>query len=248
MAIKAERKGDSADIEMFGVVGDGWADDAITARAVKRKLKEIGDVAVLNATISSIGGYVDEGLEIYQMFEDHPAHVVMTVGAQAISCGSLIAIAGDERIFHASSLWLNHNPWSIAMGDYQTFEKKAADLKVMANVFADAYAARSTKTKEEIVALMNEDRFMDADEALAWGFCTKIKEGKKKPAPAASMAAARAAFESMKEDARGRLQRAAAMTLGTNAPEEALNDNATEASVLAAVRASARRKIALVGV
>ncbi len=246
MAIKAAKNGDSADLELFGVVGEGWSDDGITARRVKRALRELGSVATLNVAISSIGGYVDEGLEIYQMLSDHPARVIMTVGAQAISCGSLIAIAGDDIILHATSLWLAHNPWALVGGDYRGLEKASASLKIMAGAFAEAYAARTGKPQDEMQALMDEDRIMDAEEAKSWGFCTTILPSKKKPAASgASKAVARSNFEQMKTEARQRLLRAAAMTLGSRDAQE--HDDEDNMDSLRVIRADARRRIAIAG-
>lgn len=251
MAVKAAKNGDSADLELFGVVGEGWSDDGITARRVKRELRDIGAVDTLRIKLSSVGGYVDEGVEIYQMLADHPAHTICTVGAQAVSCGSLIAVGCDEVIFHASSLWLAHNPWALTIGDYVALEKRAADLKVMAGVFADAYVARTGKSKDEIQALMNEDRYMDAEEAKEWGFCSTILPAKKKPAASgARMAAARSEFEAMKEDARQRLTRVAAMTLSappsvaTEEPHIEVPDAGQFSEALA--RANAYRRLRLV--
>lgn len=234
MSIKAKRSGKTLDLELFGVVGDGWAEDVITARRVKAELRDAGEVELITARISSIGGYVDEGLEIYQMLADHPARVEFTVGAQAISCGSLIPMAGDSIVFHASSVFLAHNPWGIDVGDWRAKEKRAANLKMLAALFAKIYSARTGRTVDEMAALMDEDRYMDADEAKQLGFCTAILPSKKKPSAAGSaIATARREFEAMKADATLRLQRAAAMTLSSK-PEQPIN--------LEALRASSRAK------
>jgi ATP-dependent protease ClpP protease subunit len=249
MTIKATKSGDSAELELFGVVGEGWSDDGISARRVKRELRDIGSVATLRIKLSSVGGYVDEGVEIYQMFADHPAHTICTVGAQAVSCGSLIAVGCDEVIFHATSLWLAHNPWALAIGDYAALEKRAAGLKLMASVFADAYVAKTGKSKEEILSLMDEDRYMDAEEAKEWGFCTSILPSKKKPsASGARITSARSEFEAMKEDARSRLQRAAAMVLSAPIPDSNNSPVSLNFALEEQVaRASAHRRLCLVG-
>lgn len=252
MAIKAERKGDSLEIEMVGVVGTGWSDDPITAKGLRAQLRGSPNVALINVHLNSIGGFVDEGLEIYQSLADHPARVVIDIGAQAVSCASLIAMAGDEIIMRETSLFLPHNPWRIALGDYRAFEKNAAELKMMAGVFAGAYSARTGKGVEEIRALMDEDRYMDAEEAKMWGFCTEVKPSKKKPKDqGAAKAAARIAFEAMKEDARGRLMRAAAMSLGgPELPDESgehVESQIVEANGEKLIRAAARRELAFTG-
>lgn len=180
MAIKAEKKGDSLDLEMNGVVGDGWAENPITSKGIAKVLRDNADAKLIRVALNSPGGYVVEGLQIYQALADHPATVIVSVGAQAASCGSLIAMAGDEIILHETSLFLVHNPWNFTIGDYQDHERAAAELRMMADVFATAYAKRTGKSKADIQALMDEDRYMDAAEAKAFGFCDRIIESKKK--------------------------------------------------------------------
>jgi ATP-dependent Clp protease, protease subunit len=233
MAVKAEKRGKELELELVGVVGDGWSDEPITAKAVSKALRDAGPVAQINVSLSSVGGYIDEGLQIYQMLADHAAHVVVTVGAQALSCGSLIAMAGDEIVLHATSMFLVHNPWSLAIGDYQEMEKRGADLKMMAGVFANAYASRTGKPVGEMQSLMDEDRYMDAEEAHALGFCTKVLPSKKKPDDSTKKLAS-LAFESMKTEAKRRLETAAAKALHpTTIPEPSAPEKGDHPMVIA---------------
>jgi hypothetical protein len=73
---------------------------------------------------------------------------------------------------------------------------------------------------------MDEDRYMDADEALAWGFATKVLAPKAKPVSMGdAKAAVRAMFEQMKAEARARLMsRSSALLVSTSSDTQGLGD------------------------
>lgn len=219
MAIKAEKKGDTLELEMIGVVGDGWAENPITSKAIAKVLRDNPDAKTIKIALNSPGGYIVEGLQIYQALADHPARVEVTVGAQAASCGSLIAMAGDDVALHETSLFLIHNPWNLTIGDYQEHEHSAAELKMMADVFAGAYAKRSGMSKDDVQKLMDEDRYMNADEAKKLGFADRIIESKKK-GKALSPEVARSMLQQSRSFAMNQITRTAAAALLV----EALND------------------------
>jgi ATP-dependent Clp protease protease subunit len=220
MAIKAAKQGDTLDLEMSGVVGDGWSDTAITSKAVGKVLRDNPDAKTIRIALNSPGGYVVEGSQIYQMLVDHPARVEVTVGAQAASCGSLIAMAGDKVTLHETSLFLIHNPWNLTIGDYIDHEKAAKELQMMADMFASVYAKRSGMSKEDVQKLMDEDRYMNAEEAKNLGFADNILESKKKE-KALSANDARSQLMRSRNHAMSRVMQAAAAALyqPTETPE-----------------------------
>lgn len=178
---KAQANG-IVDISLTGVIGnDFWSDQPCTAKMVRGELAKVPGASQINCFVDSDGGDVWEGLGIYQALLEHPARVSVTIGARAISCGSLIAMAGDEISMHETSKMLVHNPWTSMVGDAADFEARAKDLRNLEGSFSAAYAARTGMQVEEVSALMAEDRLMGADEALEKGFCTDIRKSPKKP-------------------------------------------------------------------
>jgi ATP-dependent protease ClpP protease subunit len=172
------------EISLTGVIGGNiWTDDPnpCTASRVRGELAKNPNAKQINCLVDSDGGDVWEGLGIYQALLEHPARVSVTIGARAISCGSLIAMAGDEISMHETSKMLIHNPWTIAMGDAEDFEARAKDLRNLEESFASAYAARTGMSDVAVRELMNEDRLMGAEEAKEKGFCTDVRKSPKKP-------------------------------------------------------------------
>lgn len=212
MAVKALAKGEELTLEMNGVVGDGWCENPITAKAISKILNDNKSAKFIDAYVNGPGGYVVEGLHIYQAIKNHGARVRVTVGGQAASCMSLIAMSGDEIVLDETSLFLIHNPWNLTVGDYVEHAKVGSELEMMADVFATAYAARTGMSKEDVRALMLEDRYMNAEEAKKLGFCDRIIPSKSKE-KALSVGEARASLMNARTHAMGKLTRTAAAAL-----------------------------------
>ncbi len=212
MAVKALAKGEELTLEMNGVVGDGWCENPITAKAISKILNDNKSAKFIDAYVNGPGGYVVEGLHIYQAIKNHGARVRVTVGGQAASCMSLIAMSGDEIVLDETSLFLIHNPWNLTVGDYVEHAKVGSELEMMADVFATAYAARTGMSKEDVRALMLEDRYMNAEEAKKLGFCDRIIPSKSKE-KALSVGEARASLMNARTYAMSKLTRTAAAAL-----------------------------------
>jgi ATP-dependent protease ClpP protease subunit len=184
----ASASGTEVDIAITGVIGDGfWSDEPCTADSVREALKSAPNVSLIRALIDTDGGDVWQGFGIYQVLSEHTAQVEVTIGARAQSCGSLVAMAGDKISMHESSKLCVHNPWGIRVGNADQLEKTAKDMRNLQASFVTAYAARSGMSEEDVQSLMNEDRLMDAKEALAKGFCTDVRKAPRKDKGAAAM-------------------------------------------------------------
>lgn len=168
------------ELTLVGVVGDGWSDEPITKKAVRKALKDAPNATLIKVHLDSFGGSYFEGLAIYQMLAEHPARVEVEIGACAASAASLIAMAGDEISLHETSTMLVHEVWTVAIGKAKDLRQEADDLDLLSGQAALAYSARTGMSEEDVTALMAEDRFMGAEECLKLGFCTKVRKAKTK--------------------------------------------------------------------
>jgi chemotaxis protein histidine kinase CheA len=96
----------------------------------------------------------------------------------AASMSTAIALACDEVVMAKNGRWLVHNPWTKIAGDAAKLEKQAVDLRNMENQFAQFYFDRcdGDKCLQDFVDLMNEERWMTADEAFEWGFVDVVED------------------------------------------------------------------------
>jgi len=204
-AYKLDANGD-LQMTIAGVIGDGWAapDSCTTTDAMRAALKSAPKAQNINVDIESMGGDYFQGLAMYQMLQEHPATVNVSIGACAASSASLIAMAGDTISMHETSTMLVHNPWSICLGDANEMRKCAADLDLLTGTAVSAYAARTGMEPDAVASLMNEDRLMTADECKKAGFCTDVRPAKTKTS-ALSDTEVKAAVSKIRPDAHSRL-------------------------------------------
>lgn len=102
---KSKSETDAADIYFYDdIQPDGknfFTGDDIksetSAKALKAKLEEYGDIKRLNIHINSRGGSVFEGIAIYSLLKQHKSRKTVYIDSLAASIASVIAMAGDER-------------------------------------------------------------------------------------------------------------------------------------------------------
>lgn len=153
---------------MSGVIG--WD---IYAADVRRQLAEAGSEDI-EVQIASPGGFVYDGLEIYNLLRRHPGAVTTRLMGLAASMASYIAMAGSRVIAEDNVVFMIHNPWNMAVGDYREMRKNADYLGGLAGITAKAYAAKTGKPLEDVRALMDEETWLFGEEALDAGFVDEI--------------------------------------------------------------------------
>ena len=140
--------------------------------------KEIGDLGgkALTVRINSYGGEVAEGLAIYNLLKSYAGEVTTICDGFACSAASVVFMAGAKRIMPCSSLLMIHNAWTWASGDADDLRKAAEDLEKITQPSVEIYTSVSNLDADEIKAMMDAETWIDADEALDYGFATEIIE------------------------------------------------------------------------
>ncbi len=160
-------------IYIFGVIGDEY-----TSQMLFNQLQQTDDDTEIKVLINSPGGYVYDGLAIYNILKDRD--VTVEVSGQASSIASVIAMAGKQVNINENSFMLIHNPWTFAIGDSKYLEKVKNDLDMLKEAILAAYMSRSNLSKEKLVDMMNDETLMSADMALEHGFVNqKIRRSAK---------------------------------------------------------------------
>jgi ATP-dependent Clp protease protease subunit len=204
------------ELNITGVIGDGWDDNAVTAKAVRKALSEGKNAKRIVVNVDSSGGSFFDGLAIYQMLQEHPATVEAVIGARAASAASIVAMSGDTITMHETSTMLVHPIWTIAIGNAAELRKAAEDLDMLSESAVKAYAARTGMSAEAVRSLMAENRFMSAEEAQKFGFCTDVRKAKRKEEKAMSEQQIHAEIDAMRTRATAS---AAALRVAAMAPE-----------------------------
>ncbi|MCZ0853208.1 Clp protease ClpP, partial [Brevibacillus laterosporus] len=86
----------STEITIYGIIGDSWWDDSVSASDIDNALKNIGGDIIIN--LNSPGGDAFDGIAIYNRLKKHDGKVTINVDGWACSAASVIAMAADELI------------------------------------------------------------------------------------------------------------------------------------------------------
>lgn len=172
-ASKVVAQDDSATISIYDQIGDdGWG-SGTTARRIAAALRSIGarDVTV---SINSPGGDFFEGIAIYNLLREHPHKVTVKVVGLAASAASIIAMAGDDIQVARTGFLMIHNAWAVVIGNRHDLNDSADTLAAFDEAMADLYAQAAGISKEEAAKLMDDETWMNGQEAIDAGFATSL--------------------------------------------------------------------------
>lgn len=164
------------ELVLYGFVGDNFWDEGFTAQDVLAALAEVGRDTDITVRINSAGGYVYDGVAIYNALMGHKGKVTVVVDAFAGSAASVIAMAGEERIMRTGSMMMIHDPASVTYGNADDHEAAVGFLNKLGDLMADIYAERTGEDTETIRADMRKEIWLTGDEAVARGFATETEK------------------------------------------------------------------------
>ena len=127
------------------------------------------------------GGSVTEGWGIYDRLRATGKEITCTVEGNAASMATVIMMAAprERRRAYKSAQVCVHNPWvpGYALGDTLTaseLERAASDLRETQEKMLDLYVERCGCDREEMQALMDEDKYIGVERAMELGLIGEI--------------------------------------------------------------------------
>lgn len=129
----------------------------------------------LTCLINSPGGSVFDALAMYNVLRANGGTVTTKVLGVAASAASLVAMAGDKIIMPENTFMMIHNPWAFAAGNAEELRDFADTLDTIGSSLTKTYVARTGLPEEEVKALLDNETWLTAEEALAKGFATEIE-------------------------------------------------------------------------
>lgn len=178
---------ENAVIEIDGTIGDyewtkddGWQEKN-TGSAIRKQLKDLGDVKNLDVLITSLGGNVDFAFQIHDALKDHPAKVTTIINGFCASAATIIALAGDVRKISKNALYLIHKCSSYTWGNEHDLQMELESQKTTNDVIYNMYKDVCKKSDTELTELFNADnghgKWITAQEVVDFGFCDEIYNG-----------------------------------------------------------------------
>jgi ATP-dependent protease ClpP protease subunit len=163
-------------------IGDWWL--GTDKRSVRERLSKYAGEHV-DVKISSLGGSLDDGLDIMQQFLDHGDVTAHLYGFVA-SAATVIAMGARKIVMGKYALFLVHQ-CSNYVSEYgqmnatdlqaaiERLERNKEDNEKIDAVLAAMYASRcKNHTQEELLNLLKESKWLTAEEALDWGFVDEV--------------------------------------------------------------------------
>lgn len=233
----------AVDIYVYDIIG-GWIDDlygwggVTTAKTFLDELSKLGEsVTTIRVRINSPGGDVFSAVAIANALRDQQTSKGRTVETicegLAASAASIILMAGRTVLVADNALVMIHNPWTVAIGNAAEMRKCAEELDTVRSSIVATYQWHSELDAKAIATLMDDETWMDADDALTYGFATEKVEGLK-----AAASIDRRAMASLKvpDRFRGRVDGLAAPDQPASPPTQPPPVAATASQILSACR------------
>ena len=170
----------------IGVAYDWWSGQrGTTAKEVRDFLNENKDKEV-DIAVSSPGGYVDAGLEIYQYIKDH-GKVHMHIIGMTASAATFLTMGAASVDMVDGSLMLIHNA-STSVVEWQSankkqldaiiakYQKERDDLDTIDKVIASLYARKCGKPLKDCLEKMDYAAWLSPQDALEFGLIDEIRD------------------------------------------------------------------------
>ena len=134
----------------------------------------------INFYINSPGGVITSGMSIYDTMQFIKSPVHTMVMGQACSMGSFLAQAGEpgQRKLLPNARTMIHQPSGGAQGMASDNEIRYKEIQYLKESLTKLYVKHNTagKTYEDFERDMDRDKFMNAEEAVAYGLADTIVE------------------------------------------------------------------------
>ena len=162
---------ETADVYIFDEIGAY----GVTAQDFIAEIKDLKDMPI-NIRINSLGGDVFNGMAIYNVIKKRTYNTTVYIEGIAASIATIIALGADEVVMSENSLFMIHNAWGGTMGDAKDMRKSAATLEKISAELTEIYVKKTGLSYDRVAEMMDEETWLNAEEALELGFINAISD------------------------------------------------------------------------
>lgn len=171
---KKNESDNTTEITIYGVIGDSWWEDSVSASDIDGVLKNsTGDIVI---HLNSPGGDAFDGIAIYNRLvkykKQHGAKITIYVDGWACSAASVIAMAADVLIMGLGTMFMIHEASSFVWGTKTEMRKEADVLDELEEGIIDIYMTKANVSREEIRSMVDAETWFSAQKAVDIGFAT----------------------------------------------------------------------------
>ncbi len=165
------KAGTTADVYIFDEIGTY----GVTAQEFITDIKDLKDTPI-NLRINSLGGDVFDGMAMYNVIKRREAKTTVYIEGIAASIATIIALGADEVVMAENSLFMIHNAWGGSMGEAKDMRKTADTLDKITGELTDIYRKKTGLSYDSLVDMMDEETWLNANEAFSYGFIDTISD------------------------------------------------------------------------
>lgn len=163
-------------VDVYDDIGEGgWFDEGLTAKSFAAQLA--GVKGGLEVHINSGGGDVFDGIAIGNAIRAHKGPVTTVVDGLAASIASVIAQAGQQRVVEPGSMMMIHDAFGMCVGDAAEMTQFASTLDKVSGNIAAVYADRAGGSAAGWRAVMKDETWYTAAEAVEAGLADRVGDG-----------------------------------------------------------------------
>lgn len=166
-------------------VDDAGDESGVDARMVERFLKNLhalehlSSEAPIDVVMNNPGGDVYSGLAMYDAIMESPCGIRITVRGHAMSMGSIVLQAADERVMGPNAVMMVHYGTFAGTGHAKTMLKWMREEERINAWMEQVYLNRITQkapyySLEELQAMLNHDTFLTAQQAVDLGLADRV--------------------------------------------------------------------------
>lgn len=167
----------SASIYLYGMLGHEW-DGLLDANGIVESLDLLKDVTEIHVRIHSEGGSAWVGLALYNALKRHPAKVYTYNDGISLSAATLPLMAGDVITVAENSLTMIHEGRMESFGTVDDISRDVEMLKALNAAVIKTYSDRTGRSLSEITVMVKAETWLNAKDAIAQGFATKMSPNK----------------------------------------------------------------------
>lgn len=190
-------------MKVINISGEiGWG---VFASEIKKEIESAaGDD--LDIKVSSPGGSVFDGIEIYNAFRDYKrkfpnAQIMATASGLVASMASYLMMnpAFDLTAAEDNAVFMIHNVSGGAYGDYRDMKKMTDLLDSLSGMLCTAYCEKTKKTKKAVRSLMDDESWFFGSEIKDAGFIDEIIKTETQKDKESAVAESRTSFFALSE-------------------------------------------------
>lgn len=167
------------ELSLNGYIDDeSWFGDEITPESLHDLLYGTEDTLPedVHIRLNSYGGSCNAAVRMFDDIRAYPGSVMITISGTAASAATVVAMAADRLEMTPGSLFMIHDPSTVAYGNERDMDEAKAVLHACKESILNMYGTRIRVSREDAADMMSATSWMDANEAFDKGFVDGITE------------------------------------------------------------------------